>query len=102
MIKTEKCKGQGVANVASGFLGGMAGCAMIGQSIINVKSGGRTRLSSFSAGVFLLIMVVFISDWLKAIPMAALVAVMIYGINWNILTGILYAISANILSLAIS
>jgi len=75
--KNRECKGQGVANVASGFLGGMAGCAMIGQSIINVKSGGRTRLSTFSAGVFLLIMVVFISDWLKVIPMAALVAVMI-------------------------
>ncbi|BDE25729.1 hypothetical protein OCUAc20_42290 [Acinetobacter baumannii] len=50
--KNRECKGQGVANVASGFLGGMAGCAMIGQSIINVKSGGRTRLSSFSAGSF--------------------------------------------------
>ncbi len=82
--KNRECKGQGVANVASGFLGGMAGCAMIGQSIINVKSADvPTRLSSFSAGFLLLIMVVFISDWLKAIPMAALVAVMDY-INWNI------------------
>jgi sulfate permease, SulP family len=48
--KNRECKGQGVANIASGLLGGMAGCAMIGQSVINVKSGGRTRLSTFSAG----------------------------------------------------
>jgi len=75
--KYQECKGQGVANIASGFMGGMAGCAMIGQSMINVKSGGLTRLSTFSAGIFLLILVVFSSDWLKVIPMAALVAVMI-------------------------
>ena len=75
--KHQECKGQGIANIASGFMGGMAGCAMIGQSMINVKSGGLTRLSTFSAGIFLLILVVFISDWLKVIPMAALVAVMI-------------------------
>ncbi|ENX38277.1 SulP family inorganic anion transporter [Acinetobacter sp. NIPH 2100] len=75
--KFQECKGQGIANIASGFMGGMAGCAMIGQSMINVKSGGLTRLSTFSAGIFLLILVVFISDWLKVIPMAALVAVMI-------------------------
>ncbi|UTO19785.1 SulP family inorganic anion transporter [Acinetobacter sp. Z1] len=75
--KFQECKGQGIANIASSFMGGMAGCAMIGQSMINVKSGGLTRLSTFSAGVFLLILVVFISDWLKVIPMAALVAVMI-------------------------
>ncbi|ELH8889806.1 MULTISPECIES: SulP family inorganic anion transporter [Vibrio] len=75
--KNRECKGQGIANIGSGLLGGMAGCAMIGQSIINVKSGGRGRLSSFAAGVFLLVMVVFLGDWLKQIPMAALVAVMI-------------------------
>lgn len=75
--KNRECKGQGIANIASGLLGGMAGCAMIGQSIINVKSGGRTRLSSLAAGVFLLLMVVFLGDWLSQIPMAALVAVMI-------------------------
>ena len=75
--KYQECKGQGIANIASGFMGGMAGCAMIGQSMINVKSGGLTRLSTFSAGIFFLILVVFISDWLKVIPMAALVAVMI-------------------------
>lgn len=75
--KFQECKGQGIANIASGFMGGMAGCAMIGQSMINVKSGGLTRLSSLAAGIILLILVVFISDWLKIIPMAALVAVMI-------------------------
>lgn len=75
--KNRECVGQGAANVATGFLGGMAGCAMIGQSVINVKSGGRGRLSTLAAGVFLLLMVVFIGDWVARIPMAALVAVMI-------------------------
>jgi SulP family sulfate permease len=75
--KNRECKGQGLANIGTGLLGGMAGCAMIGQSVINVKSGGRTRLSTLLAGVVLLIMVVFLSDWVSLIPMAALVAVMI-------------------------
>lgn len=75
--KTKEARGQGIANIASGCIGGMAGCAMIGQSIINVKSGGRGRLSTFIAGFFLLIMVVFLSDIISIIPMAALVAVMI-------------------------
>jgi SulP family sulfate permease len=75
--KSRECVGQGVANIATGFIGGMAGCAMIGQSIINVKSGGRGRLSAFVAGFFLLILVVFLGPWVKQIPMAALVAVMI-------------------------
>ncbi|CAK7058079.1 SulP family inorganic anion transporter [Providencia alcalifaciens] len=75
--RNRECKGQGIANIGSGLLGGMAGCAMIGQSIINVKSGGRGRLSTFSAGLFLLILVVFLDEWIKQIPMAALVAVMI-------------------------
>ena len=75
--KNRECAGQGVANIASGFLGGMAGCAMIGQSVINIKSGGRGRLSTLAAGVILLVMIVFIGDWVKQIPMAALVAVMI-------------------------
>ena len=75
--KNRECAGQGVANIATGFLGGMAGCAMIGQSVINVKSGGRGRLSTLCAGVFLLLMVVFAGDWVARIPMAALVAVMI-------------------------
>ncbi len=75
--KNRECRGQGLANIASGFLGGMAGCAMIGQSVINVRSGGRGRLSTFLAGVFLLIFVVFLGAWVARIPMAALVAVMI-------------------------
>lgn len=75
--KNKECRGQGTANIVAGFFGGMAGCAMIGQSVINVKSGGRTRLSTFIAGVVLLILVVFLSDWVSKIPMAALVAVMI-------------------------
>lgn len=75
--KNRECVGQGVANVVTGFLGGMAGCAMIGQSVINVKSGGRGRLSTLAAGVFLLLMVVFLGDWVARIPMAVLVAVMI-------------------------
>ncbi len=75
--KNRECAGQGVANIATGFIGGMAGCAMIGQSVINVKSGGRGRLSTFVAGAVLLVMVVFAGPWVKQIPMAALVAVMI-------------------------
>lgn len=72
------CVGQGVANVATGFFGGMGGCAMIGQTMINVKvSGARTRISTFLAGVFLLILVVALGDIVALIPMAALVAVMI-------------------------
>ncbi len=83
----KECRGQGIANIASGFMGGMAGCAMIGQSIINVSSGARTRLSTLVAGVFLLCLVVFLKDWLAYIPMAALVAIMIMvaftTFNWD-------------------
>ena len=75
--KNRECKGQGIANIGTGLLGGMAGCAMIGQSVINIKSGGRTRLSALMAGVVLLVMVVFMDQWVAQIPMAALVAVMI-------------------------
>ena len=75
--RNQECIGQGIANTATGFIGGMAGCAMIGQSMINVKSGGRGRLSSLAAGVFLLIMVVGLGDVVSRIPMAALVAIMI-------------------------
>ena len=75
--KNRECKAQGVANICTSFIGGMAGCAMIGQSVINVKSGGRGRLSTLTAGVVLLLMVVFLRDWVSRIPMAALVAVMI-------------------------
>ena len=75
--RDQECVGQGIANTATGFIGGMAGCAMIGQSIINIKSGGRGRLSAAAAGVFLLIMVVGLGDLVSIIPMPALVAVMI-------------------------
>lgn len=75
--KNQECIGQGLANTATGFMGGMAGCAMIGQSMINVKSGGRGRLSCFAAGVFLLFMIVVLGDLVSQIPMAALVAIMI-------------------------
>ncbi len=77
--KTRESWGQGVANVASGFFGGMGGCAMIGQTMINVKaSGARTRLSTFLSGAFLLVLVVALGDIVSIIPMAALVAVMIF------------------------
>ncbi len=75
--KKRESIGQGIANIAAGSIGGMAGCAMIGQSVINVKSGGRGRLSTLVAGVALLILVVFLGPWVGLIPMAALVAVMI-------------------------
>ena len=75
--KDRESTGQGIANVATGFLGGMAGCAMIGQSVINVKSGGRGRLSTLVAGLFLLVLVVGLGDAVGRIPMPALVAVMI-------------------------
>ena len=75
--KNREARGQGIANVITGFFGGMAGCAMIGQSVINVASGGRGRLSTFSAGAFLLLFILVLGDWLVLIPMGALVAVMI-------------------------
>lgn len=75
--RNQECIGQGIANTATGFIGGMAGCAMIGQSMINVKSGGRGRLSTFTAGFVLLILVVFLGEWVAQIPMPALVAIMI-------------------------
>ncbi|WP_454285809.1 SulP family inorganic anion transporter [Rhizobium arsenicireducens] len=75
--KNRECVGQGIANTMTGFIGGMAGCAMIGQSIINVKSGGRGRLSTFCAGIFLLFMILVLGDLVSQIPMAALVAIMI-------------------------
>jgi SulP family sulfate permease len=99
--KNRECKGQGVSNIVSGLFGGMAGCAMIGQSVINVKSGGRTRLSTLIAGVVLLLMVVFLSDWVGQIPMAALVAVMIMvsigTFSWDSLRNLKrYPLSTNI------
>lgn len=75
--RDQECIGQGLANTFTGFIGGMAGCAMIGQSVINVKSGGRGRLSTFVAGVMLLVFCVGLGDLVARIPMAALVAIMI-------------------------
>ncbi|MBS7662153.1 SulP family inorganic anion transporter [Pseudomonas lalucatii] len=103
--KNRECKGQGVANIASGLLGGMAGCAMIGQSVINVKSGGRGRLSTLVAGAVLLLMVVFLSDWVSQIPMAALVAVMIMvsigTFSWDSIRNLrTFPLSTNLVMLA--
>jgi len=86
--KTRESWGQGVANIASGFFGGMGGCAMIGQTMINVReSGARTRLSTLLAGVFLLVLVLALGDIVGMIPMAALVAIMIMvsvgTIDWH-------------------
>ncbi|NYT64744.1 SulP family inorganic anion transporter [Alcaligenaceae bacterium] len=75
--KRRECKGQGIANFVTGFFGGMGGCAMIGQSVINVKSGGLTRLSTFVSGTFLLFLIVVLGPLVARIPMPALVAVMI-------------------------
>lgn len=102
--KNRECKGQGIANIVSSLFGGMAGCAMIGQSVINVKSGGRTRLSTLVAGAVLLLMVVFLSDWVRQIPMAALVAVMIMvsigTFSWSSLVNLKrYPLSTNIVML---
>ncbi|MDM5317837.1 SulP family inorganic anion transporter [Fictibacillus sp. b24] len=88
--KNREAKGQGIANIVAGFFGGMAGCAMIGQSVINVKSGGRGRLSTFVAGAFLMILIILLNDLLSMIPMAALVGVMIMvsigTFDWSSLT----------------
>lgn len=85
--KHRESRGQGLANIASGLFGGMPGCAMIGQSVINVRTGGRGRLSTFIAGSVLLILVVGLGDWVGRIPMPALVAVMIMvaigTFNWR-------------------
>lgn len=75
--KNRECIGQGLANISTGFFGGMAGCGMIGQSMINVKSGARTRLSTFLAGAFLCIIIVSLADFVNYIPMGVLVAIMI-------------------------
>ena len=75
--KNQEAKGQGIANIVTAFFGGMAGCGMIGQSVINVQSGGRGRLSTLSAGVFLLFAILVLQDWVQQMPMAVLVAVMI-------------------------
>ncbi len=76
--KRRETLGQGIANFFTGMIGGMGGCAMIGQSVINVKSGGRRRLSTFAAGILLLILIVVLGPWVAQIPMPALVAVMVF------------------------
>ena len=85
--KNRESRGQGIANVATGFLGGMAGCAMIGQSMINHKTGGRTRLSTLASGVFLIVLILALGDFVAQIPMGALVAVMVMvsvsTFNWH-------------------
>lgn len=90
--KSRECKGQGIANIVSGFFGGMAGCGMIGQTVINVKTGGRSRLSTLWAGLFLLFLILVMGRWVKQIPMAALVSVMIMvsigTFNWSSLKNI--------------
>ncbi|WP_132746267.1 SulP family inorganic anion transporter [Scopulibacillus darangshiensis] len=75
--KNREARGQGIANIVSGLFGGMAGCGMIGQSVINVQSGGRKRLSTLTAGVFLLVLIILLGNVVKQVPMAALVGVMI-------------------------
>ncbi|KGX92554.1 sulfate transporter [Pontibacillus halophilus JSM 076056 = DSM 19796] len=88
--KNKEARGQGIANFVTGFFGGMAGCAMIGQSVINVKSGGRGRLSTFVAGAFLMFLIIVLNGLLIQIPMAALVGVMIMvsigTFDWSSLT----------------
>lgn len=90
--KNRECAGQGIANIIAGFFGGMAGCAMIGQSVINIKSGGRGRLSTFFAGAFLLFFILVLAKWVKQIPMAALVSVMIMvsigTFDWSSITNL--------------
>ncbi|MCK0138162.1 SulP family inorganic anion transporter [Aliiroseovarius sp. F47248L] len=87
---SQECIAQGTANVVTGFFGGMGGCAMIGQSMINVKSGGRTRIAGIAAAVFLLLFIVAASSWIEMIPLAALVGVMFMVVigtfAWNSLT----------------
>lgn len=75
--KNKEARGQGLANFIAGFFGGMAGCAMIGQSVINVRSGGRGRLSTFMAGAFLMFLIIVLGDLVVQIPMAVLVGIMI-------------------------
>ncbi|SDO33058.1 SulP family inorganic anion transporter [Alkalicoccus daliensis] len=90
--KNKESRGQGIANVATGFVGGMAGCAMIGQSVINVKSGGTGRLSALVAGVFLMFLIIVLGNWVVQIPMAALAGVMIMvsigTFDWSSVTNI--------------
>lgn len=85
--KNQESRGQGIANVITGFFGAMGGCAMIGQSVINVRSGATTRLSTFTAGVFLIILIIVFGDWVVEIPMPILAAIMVMvsvgTFNWR-------------------
>lgn len=85
--KNQESRGQGIANVITGFFGAMGGCAMIGQSVINVRSGATTRLSTFTAGVFLIILIIIFGDWVVEIPMPILAAIMVMvsvgTFNWR-------------------
>lgn len=85
--KRYECRGQGIANIAAALLGGMGGCAMIGQSVINITSGGRGRLSTFTAGFVLLILLSLLGPWVGQVPMPSLVAVMVMvsigTFSWN-------------------
>ncbi len=87
---SQECIAQGISNTVTGFFGGMGGCAMIGQSMINVKSGGRTRIAGISAALFLLIFILFAAPMIELIPLAALVGVMFMVVigtfAWNSLT----------------
>lgn len=75
--KNREARGQGIANIVTGFFGGMAGCAMIGQSVINVKSGGRARLSTLIAGIFLMFLIIVLGELVVRIPMSVLVGIMV-------------------------
>ncbi|MGX6646632.1 SulP family inorganic anion transporter [Maricaulaceae bacterium MS644] len=103
--KNRECIGQGVANTVTGFFGGMAGCAMIGQSVINVKSGGRGRLSSLMAGLFLLFLILVLGDLVALVPMPALVAIMIMvsigTFSWSSVKALrTYPFSSNLVMIA--
>lgn len=103
--KSRETWGQGIANFVTGFFGGMGGCAMIGQSVINIKSGGRHRLSTFVAGSMLLVLIVLLGDWVARIPMPALVAVMIFvsisTFHWKSFTDLAHhPLPSNIVMLA--
>lgn len=90
--KQRECAGQGFANIVAGLFGGMGGCAVIGQSVMNIASGGRGRLSTFVSGAFLLFLLAALGPWVGQVPMAALVAVMIMvsigAFSWNSITNL--------------
>ena len=81
---SKECLAQGLANTVTGFFGGMGGCAMIGQSMINVKSGGRTRIAAVAAALFLLIFILYTSSLIELIPISCISRCYVYGGDWNI------------------